>query len=68
MGYASKCSSNLGEILSAVSTLYGLATFNAITSLLLHRNEPNKVDSERKREDKEVGLIPSLLARFVQKW
>ena len=44
---------------------HDLAISDAIASLLLHINEPNKVDSERTRKDKEVGAIPSLLAQFV---
>jgi hypothetical protein len=45
--------------------MHGLAISDAITSLLLHMNEPNKVDPERTKKDEEVGPIPSLLAQFV---
>jgi hypothetical protein len=44
---------------------HDLAISDAIASLLLHINEPNKVNSGRTRKDEEVGLIPSLLAQFV---
>jgi hypothetical protein len=44
--------------------LHGLAISDAISSLLLHINEPNKVDSERTQKDEEVGPITSVLAQF----
>jgi hypothetical protein len=44
---------------------HDLAISDAIASLLLHINEPNKVDSERTRKDEEVGPIPRLLAQSV---
>jgi hypothetical protein len=34
----------------------------------LYKNEPNRVDSEKPRKDKEIGPIPSLPAQFVEKW
>jgi hypothetical protein len=37
----------------------------AIASLLLHKNEQNKIDSERTRKDEEIEPIPDLLAQFV---
>ena len=51
-----------------LSALHGWATSNAIASLLLHKNEPNRVDSKRARKDEEIGPIPSLPAQFVEKW
>jgi hypothetical protein len=41
---------------------HDFAISDAIASVLLHINEPNKVDSERTRKDEEVKPIPSLLA------
>jgi hypothetical protein len=52
----------------SLSALHGLETSNAITSLQLHRNEPNKLYLERTIKDKGIGPIPSLLAQFVEKW
>jgi hypothetical protein len=50
-------------------SIRGLATSDAITSFLLHRNEPNKrdseTDSERRQKDEEIELIPSILAQFA---
>jgi hypothetical protein len=37
--------------------MHGLAISDAITSLLLHLNEPNKVDPERTKKDEEVWRI-----------
>jgi hypothetical protein len=34
----------------------------------LHKNEPNKIYSERIRKDVGIGPIPSILAQFVEKW
>jgi hypothetical protein len=48
--------------------LHGSATSNAIASLQLHRNEPNKLYPKRTRKDEGIRLIPSLLAQFVEKW
>jgi hypothetical protein len=36
-----------------------LVISDAIASLLLHRNEPNKIDSERTKKMKRLGPIPS---------
>jgi hypothetical protein len=46
----------------SLGALHGLANINAIASLLLHINEPNRVDSERTQKDEEVGPFHSLLA------
>jgi hypothetical protein len=45
--------------------MHGLAISDAIMSLLLHIDEPNKLDSEKNKKYEEVGPIPSLLAQFV---
>jgi hypothetical protein len=58
-GYFAKTS------LFVFSGVHGLAISNAIASLLLHKNEPNKIDSERTRRDEEAGPNPILLAEFV---
>jgi hypothetical protein len=42
-----------------------IAISDAIASLLLHKNELNKIVSERTQKDEEVRPIPSLLAQFV---
>jgi hypothetical protein len=47
---------------------HNLAISDAIASLLLRINEPNKADSERTRKDEVVGPIPRLLAQSVSKW
>jgi hypothetical protein len=45
--------------------LHGFSISNAIASLLLHRNEPNKIDSEITQRDEEAGPNPILPAEFV---
>jgi hypothetical protein len=45
--------------------MHSLVISDAIMSLLLHINEPNKVDCERNKKDEEVGPISSLIAQFV---
>jgi hypothetical protein len=45
--------------------LHGFAISNAIASLLLHRNKPKKIDSDRTQRDNEAGLNPILPAEFV---
>jgi hypothetical protein len=44
-------------------SICGLATSDAITSFLLHRNEPNKRDSERDskrtQKDEEISSFPA---------
>jgi hypothetical protein len=37
-------------------------------SLLLHKHEANEIYSARIRKDKEIGPIPSFLAKSVEKW
>jgi hypothetical protein len=44
---------------------YGLATTNAIASLLFHENESNEIDSERTKKDEEIEPISSLAAQFL---
>jgi hypothetical protein len=61
MGYGSR---SLWSGRGSLGALHALETSKAIVSHLLHINEPNRVDSERTKKDKEVGPFPSLLARF----
>jgi len=46
-------------------SLHGSAISDAIASLLLHKNEQNKIDSERTQRGEEAGPKPILLAEFV---
>ena len=49
----------------SLSALYGSATSNAIASLQLHINEPNKLYPKITIKDEGIGPIPSVLAQFV---
>jgi hypothetical protein len=42
-----------------------LAISDAIASILLHKNERNKIYSKRTKKDKEIALIAGLVAQFV---
>jgi hypothetical protein len=53
--------SSLGEIVSARF----MATFDVIASLLLLKNKPNKIDSERTKKHNEIEPISSILVQFV---
>jgi hypothetical protein len=47
------------------SSLHGSVISDAIASLQLHKNEQNKIDSERTLRDEEAGPNFILLAEFV---
>jgi hypothetical protein len=45
--------------------LHGWAISYAIASILLHKNEPNKIYSESTKKDEKIGPIPNLIAQSV---
>jgi hypothetical protein len=54
--------SGLGKILRVPSRL---GDSDAIASILLHKNEPNKMYSESTKKDEKIGPILNLIAQSV---